>query len=140
MVCAQPQYEVQVQLPVEFQHRVNQTNRLADGTCCESSETASNCVTGCSNIRVVLCVREEQHDRTDMDSSNCPLGLITAPLTRDHLFTFTARPGATNTTTYPVSVLYLFTIHVIPYTSAKVSRCIGQKYHCSDRQQIVFVV
>ena len=119
MVCAQPQYEVQVHLPVVFQYRDNQTNRLADGTCCESSETAPNYVTGCSNIRVVLCVREEQHDRTDMDSSNCPLGLITAPLTRYDLFTFTARPGATNTTTYPVSVLYLFTIDVLPlvYTS-----------------------
>ena len=109
MVCAQPQYEVQVQLPVVFQYRVNQTNRLAGG-CCEPSETAPNCVTGCSNIRVVLCVREEQHDRTDMDSSNCPLGAITAPLTRNDLFTFIARPGATDSTTYPVSVLYLFTI------------------------------
>ena len=108
MVCAQPQYEVQVQLPVEFQYRVNQSNRLADGTCCVSNETAPNSVTECSNIRVVLCVREEQHDRTDMDYSNCPLGVITAPLTRTDLFTFTACPGATNTTTYPVSVLYLF--------------------------------
>ena len=93
---------------VEFQYRVNQINRLADGTCCDPSETAPNCVTGCSNIRVVLCVHEEQHDRTDMDSSNCPLGVITAPLTRADLFTFTARPGESNTTTYPVSVLYLF--------------------------------
>ena len=110
MVCAQPQYEVQVQLPVVFNFKLNQTNRLADGACCVSNETAPNCDTGCSNIRVVLCVREEQHDRTDMDSSNCPLGAITAPLTRADLFTFTVRPGATNTTTYTVSVLYIFTI------------------------------
>ena len=38
-----------------------------------------------------------------MDASNCPLGALTTPLTRTGLFTFTAIPGTTTTTTYPVS-------------------------------------
>ena len=108
MVCAQPQYEVQIDFPVVFQYRSGNINRLAGGTCCEPSETAPNCTTECSRIHVRLCFREEQHDRTDMDASNCPLGAITTPFTRTGLFTFTAIPGTTTTTTYPVSLEYVF--------------------------------
>ena len=108
MVCAQPQYEVQIDFPVLFQYRANNINMLADGTCCEPSETAPNCITECSRILHILCFREEQHDRTDMDVSNCPLGALTTPLTRTGLFTFTAIPGTTTTTTYPVSPEYVF--------------------------------
>ena len=90
LVCAQPQYEVQVMFPVDIQYRPDKTNTLANGICCEPSETAPNCVTGC-NIYITFCVREEQHDRTDMDAYNCLLGALTTlsqELASSHLLQF----------------------------------------------------
>ena len=90
--------------PVDIQYRPDKTNTLANGTCCDPSETAPSCVTGC-NIYITFCVCEEQRDRNDTGASNCPLGALTTPLTRTGLFTFTAIPGTTTTTTYPVSLI-----------------------------------
>ena len=43
-------------------------------------------VAECSRIHVILCFREEQHDRTDMDATNCPLGAISTPFTRTDIY------------------------------------------------------
>ncbi len=49
------------------------TNRLADGSCCVSSQSPPLC-TSCPNLRILLCARVDSHDTSDTDINNCTLG------------------------------------------------------------------
>ena len=99
----QPQYEVQVRGPIEFEYRPGQENRLADGRCCSLLEQGSFCSTSCDNL-IVVCFREKQHPTNDTNSVVCPLGRMTfpPPTMNTDIITFNATMSAT-TTTYPVS-------------------------------------
>ncbi len=103
LVQGQPQYEVQVQLPVTLSYNLTTGhNLLANGSCCSFNETAP-CNTQCSEIQITLCFREANHSLNDTDITNCPLGMITVtPGEPSNLTTLTATSNAT-TTTYPVS-------------------------------------
>ncbi len=52
------------------------TNRLADGSCCVSSQSPPLC-TSCPNLRIRLCARVDSHDTSDTDINNCTLGSTT---------------------------------------------------------------
>ncbi len=99
LVQSQPQYEVQLELPVGFFYRSGFLSQLADGTCCSPNETA--CHTSCNQTQITLCFRETSNN-TDMN--NCTLGEMTFITgAGSGIYTFSAT-GATTTTTYPVSV------------------------------------
>ncbi len=110
VVQGQPQYEVQVELPITFTYRgglspmgVPYENRLANGNCCSPTEGGDSCPTACRTV-ITVCFREAQHPVNDNHPADCPLGIVTVN-------TFEPSPGnrtlsATNqaaTTTYPVS-------------------------------------
>ncbi len=102
MVQGQPQYEVQVQGPIDFTYRSGEENRIADGNCC-TTEAGFSCPTACDNL-IILCFREIQHSTSDTNLTNCPLGGITftPPTMNTDIITFNATLQA-NTTTYIVS-------------------------------------
>ncbi len=113
LVQGQPQYEVQVQLPVRFKYRdgisdtgIHYNNTLANGTCCSRNEEGTSCPTACEN-RIILCFREAQHPVDDNNVAVCPLGSMTFTPPVIHgidIITFNSIIQATTTTTYPVSI------------------------------------
>ncbi len=51
------------------------TNRLADGSCCVSSQSPPLC-TSCPNLRIRLCARIDSHETSDTDISSCTVGSV----------------------------------------------------------------
>ena len=96
-----------LQQPLKFLNVVNRDNRLADGSCCATSEVPP-CTISCGDIRIDLCFREVGHPSTDTNISNCPLGGM--PFTSEmgsfpsipEQVAFKSSEHAT-TTSYPVS-------------------------------------
>ena len=87
---SQPQYEVQLELPVGFSYNSESHNQLADGTCCSPVET--ECFTGCNQTEITLCFRETSI--TAHWEKGQELAMVLLPLC----------DRSSTTTTYPVSV------------------------------------
>ncbi len=108
----QPQYEVQVELPVNFTYReglspmgVPYVNTLANGNCCSSNEGGNYCPTACE-IVIIVCFREAQHPVNDNNPQVCPLGIRSVMINSVAAGAGILTLNATNqaaTTTYPVS-------------------------------------
>ncbi|XP_064381946.1 uncharacterized protein LOC135330905 isoform X1 [Halichondria panicea] len=127
LVQGQPQYEVQVGLPVTFTYReglsdrnVSYENTLANGSCCSRSEGNTSCSTACEN-RILLCFREAQHLVNDTNIAVCPLGDMTfTPSVMDTgIITFNSTISAT-TTTYPGSFQLYYRIIALSRGSQEV--------------------
>ncbi len=103
LVQGQPQYEVQVELPITFAYiGVPYVNRLANGNCCSPTEGGNSCPTACETV-ITVCFREAQHPVNDNNPETCPLGTVNTFSPGAGILTLSATDQAA-TTTYPVSL------------------------------------
>ncbi len=113
LVQGQPQYEVQLELPVGFlsYYRDDLLNQLADGSCCCINETSPDCSKTCTEVHINLCFREISNDTND---TSCTLGekKFALPTAVNGIIVFNATEGAT-TTTYPVSQRLIIVLYYI---------------------------
>ncbi len=128
----QPQYEIQVGLPIGLSYRSGHLNQLANETCCSSAEIPPACGTSCSEIHINLCFRETVNDTNVIGNDTaCTLGemMFALPTNTDDYIVFGATEGAT-TTTYPVSqkfkcsLLFIYFCNTGKFSSAFCHYCI----------------